>query len=391
MELNYANLAVKGFPKPTATVYLLTGSDDALKSEAVQALTVPLLDVGMADFDREDMDVPPTGAGDDDFARRILASAAGAPMLSERRVVVVTNIQRLGKDDQDALAAGLAKVGPQTCLVLVAGATEYDAGKPKGKTLSAKLSGAAAKCGHTVLCDAPAASDLKSRANALVKSRGKSIAPDALELILSRAQAAASDRGGGGKTGDIHVLTNELEKVLAYVGAGTQITRADAAAVGLDSGEDSIFKLLDAVGHRSAPRALAHVDDMLQTGDKPDGVAARTFVMLARHLRMVWGAKFLAEKRLSGDRVRTLPPDVQTLLSGEMVGLTVRQSFLLRGLQEQARAWSYPDLGRAIARVLASDMAMKGMTPIASLGVKAPGDDPAANLRLLVVDLCGAA
>lgn len=389
MELNYASLAAKGFPSPIARVYLFTGSDDALKREAVQKLTVPLLDIGMADFDREEIDVPPTNAGDEDLARRILASAGGAPMLSERRVVIVTNVQRLGKEDQDMLAAGIATLGPQTCLVLVAGATEYEAGKVKGKTLGAKLTSAIAKSGATVLCDAPASADLKSRAAALVKSRGKTIAPDALELILKRATATASDRGGGGKGGDIHVLTNELEKALAYVGDGKQITRADAAAIGTESAEENIFALLDAVGHKDAGRALGLADEMLGAGDKPDGVAARTFVMLARHLRMVWGAKFLADKRLTGDRVRSgLPPDVQTLLSGEMVGLTVRQSYLLRGLQEQGRAWTYPGLQSALARVLTSDMALKGMAPIKALGLRAPGDDPAANLRLLVVDLC---
>ena len=391
MELDYARLAAKGFPMPPARVYLFTGSDDALKREAVLKLTTPLLDPGMADFDREEMDVPPTGGADDDLARRILASAGGAPMLSERRVVVVTTVQRLGKEDQDTLAAGLPALGAQTCLALVAGATEYEAGKVKGKTLTTKFVQAVAKAGATVLCDAPPAADLKSRAVALVKARGKTIAPEALDIIIRRATATATDRGGGGKSGDIHVLTNELEKAMAYAGERTAITRADALAVGTESAEENIFALLDAVGHRDTPRALSQVDEMLATGDKPDGVAARTFVMLARHLRMVWGAKYLNDKRISGDRARSgLPPDVQTLLSGEMVGLTVRQSYLLRGLQEQGRRWDYPDLQRALARVLSSDMALKGSVPPKSLALHAPGDDPASNLRLLVVDLCAA-
>ena len=391
MELDYAKLAAKGFPAPIARVYLFTGSDDALKREAVRTLTTPLLDPGMADFDREEIDVPPTGGADDDLARRILASAGGAPMLSERRVVVVTNIHRLGKEDQDTLAAGLPALGAQTCLALIAGATEYEAGKVKGKTLTTKFVTAVAKAGATVLCDAPLASDLKSRAAALLKARGKTIAPDALDVIIRRAAATATDRGGGGKSGDINVLINELEKAMAYAGERTAITRADTLAVGTESAEENIFALLDAVGHRDAPRALAQVDEMLATGDKPDGVAARTFVMLARHLRMVWGAKYLNDKRISGDRARGgLPPDVQTLLSGEMIGLTMRQSFLLRGLQEQGRRWEYPDLQRALARVLTSDMALKGSAPPKSLALHAPGDDPASNLRLLVVDLCAA-
>lgn len=391
MELEYARIAAKGFPQPIARVYLFQGSDDALKREAVQKLTEPLLDPDMAEFDREERDAPSSGGGEADLARQILASAAGAPMLSERRVVIVTNVQRLGKEDQDGLAAGLNNLGERSCLVLLAGAPEYEAGKVKGRsTVGTKLATAVAKAGAVVLCDAPGAGDLKSRATALLKARGKTMEPEALQIILQRAVAAAADRGGGGKAGDVHVLTSELEKVMSYAGDRTKITSADAIAVGTRGAEENIFALLDAVGHRDARRALGEVDEMLRTGDKPDGVAARTFVMLARHLRLIWGAKYLADKRLSGERLRGgLPPDVQSLLSGELVGLTMRQSFLLRGLQEQARGWGYGDLQRALARTLASDMAMKGIAPVKELGARAPGDDPAANLRLLVASLCG--
>ncbi len=146
---------------------------------------------------------------------------------------------------------------------------------------------------------------------------------------------------------------------------------------------------MDAIGRRDAKRALAEADALLEVGDKPDGVAARTFVMLARHLRQIWGAKYLADKRLNGFNLKGgLPPDVQPLLSGEMLGITQRQSFLLKGLQEQAREWTYPALQSGLRRVLASDMAMKSIQSGPTLAAVAPADDPASNLRLLVVELC---
>jgi hypothetical protein len=75
-------------------------------------------------------------------------------------------------------------------------------------------------------------------------------------------------------------------------------------------------------------------------------------------------------------------------LSGEMLGITQRQSFLLKNLQEQARGWSYPALQHGLRRVLASDMAMKSIVSGPTLNAVAPVDDPASNLRLLVVELC---
>ena len=183
-----------------------------------------------------------------------------------------------------------------------------------------------------MLCDAPSDSGLQARANALLKERGKTIEPPALALILERAKATAAERGGGGKTGDIHVMVNELEKAMAYAGDRSQVTRADAQAVGLHTVQDNIFSLLNAVGNRDPKRALAEADKLLD-GDKPDGVAARTFVMLARHLRHIWGAKYLADQRLNGFNIKGgLPPEVQAVLSGEMLGITQRQSFLAQRL-----------------------------------------------------------
>ena len=391
MELDYAKLT-KGFPAPTERVYLLVGSDDALKREALKRLTTPLLDPGFADFDREERDVPPTGAGEPgEAARAILASAGGVPMASERRVVIVTNVQRLGKDDQELLALGLPKLGDLTCLVLIAGATEYDAGKAKGKSLSIKLTNAIGKNGAVVQCDTPGEAALQARANALLKERGKTIEPAALARIMDRAKATASERGGAAKTGDVHVLLSELEKLLAYAGDRPKVTLADAEAIGQVSVQENIFALLDAVGHRDPRRALAEADKMLDAGDKPDGVAARTFVMLARHLRQLWGAKYLADQRLNGFNLKGgPPPDVAAVLSGEMLGMTQRQSYLLKNLQDQARGWSYPALQTGLHRVLASDLAMKGIVSGPALAAKAPADDPASNLRLLVVALCRA-
>ena len=388
MELDYARLGAKGFPQPISRVYLFSGSDDALKREAAQKLAASLLDPAMADFDSEERDAPTSGGDDGDFARQILSSAAGAPMLSERRVVTVTNLQRLGKEDQETLATGMLKLGAQTCLILIAGAPEYDAGKVKGRsTIGAKLAAAIGKAGTVVLCDAPGEGDLGTRAKMIAKERGKQIEPEALRRLLARAHAAMADRGGG-KGGDVLVLTNELEKALAYSGNRPTITDADVVAVGTQSAEENIFALLDAVGKRDAQRALHEVEEMLQTG-KPDGIAARTFVMLARHLRLLWGAKFLAENRLTADRLRGgLPPDIQLVLSGEVIGLTQRQSFLLRSLQDQARGWTYDTLQSALARTLVSDMSMKGIRPAPALGHSAPGFEPAENLRLLVLDLC---
>jgi len=390
MELDYAQLPPSGFPQPAALVYLFAGSDDALKKEGVQKLIAPLLDESSADFDREDIDVGAVSASDESWVTRILSSANGVAMFSERRIVVATNVQRLSKEEQESLATGVAKLGDRSCLILVAGTPEYDAGKVKAKTaIGSKLQAAVAKAGVVVTCDVPAAGDLRERAVRHLRSAGKAADPAALDIFVQRAVAAAADRGGAGKGGDVSVLTNELEKAIAYTGARTQITRDDAAAIGTRGAEENIFAMLDAVGKRDAPRALAMVDEMLRCGDKPDGVAARSYVMLARHLRMLWGAKYLGERKISAGFRGSLPPDLQAELTGEFQGLATWQSFLLRNLQDQARAWTYPQLRDGLLRVLTSDMTMKGVPPIKPIGYMGDaGEDPAGSLKVLVASLC---
>src|SRR5688500_12058976 len=98
-ELNYASLSGRNFPSPISRVYLFHGGDDASKQEGVARLTDPLIDPSAADFDKEIRDIPVSGS-DGQLATEILAAAGGVPMFSDRRVVVVTNVQRLGKEDQ---------------------------------------------------------------------------------------------------------------------------------------------------------------------------------------------------------------------------------------------------------------------------------------------------
>ncbi len=385
-EVSYAAVAKGGFPEPLAKVYLILGTDDALKHEAINRILGAALDPGFADFDHEMIDLGAGGDGMDgseDPVIKILSAAGAAPFMSPRRVVTASSIQRLPKERQEALADGLAKLGALSCLILVADAPEFEAGRPKGKQVENALKKAATATGMVLTVDSPEARDLRSRAAAIIAKAGKSADPDVIEALVARAAAASGSTGG-----DLNTLVNETEKLITYVGDAPEITLRDARELIQVFGEESIFALLDAVGARDTKAAMARTDAMLDGDEKADGVAARTFVMLQRHFRLMSLAKYLAELRLPPKAA--LPPEVKEVLSGEMVGFAVGQAYRLQQYGRQAARFSWDELRRGTARILLSDMMMKGIVPGASLGVTAPsvGDDPATNLRLLVVDLC---
>lgn len=384
-EENYSKIGKGKFPGALSPVYLIVGSDDALKREAVSALLAAALDPAFADFDREAISF---GAGADpgdsteDPVVRILSAASAAPFMSPRRVVTVASVERLAKDRQEALAEGLAKLGSLSCLILQADAQEIEAGKPKGKSVENALKKAAAAHGTVLICDAPDARDLRSRAAALIAEHGKRADPEVIDILVARASAQS------GSGGDLNTLVNETLKLITYVGEAVEIGVSDARQVIGEFGHENIFQLLDAIGSRDPRSALALADVMLDSGEKPDAVAARTVVMIQRHFRLMTLAKYLAEKRAGGKQ--GLPPDIQDLLSSELIGFATGQSYRLASYARQASRFSWDELIAASSRILLTDLISKGIAPGDSLGAHAPklGEDAASNLRLLLVDLC---
>jgi len=382
MQSDFSNLNGV-FPEPIPRVILIAGTDDGLKSEALHLLVSKVVDPEFADIDREEIDIPHT-ANSESLGREIISMSMGMPMFSERRVIVVTNIQRLNKEDQDALVAGIERLGERSCLVLVAGTPEFDSGKIKAKSVaSAVLIKAVDKAGLVLTCNAPNENDLFNRAHALVKAAGKTIDSAGLEQIIHQSKAAAADRGGGGKSGDLNVLRSELEKAILYVGDRPKITEADVSKVCGRAAIENIFALTDAVGNRNAPRALDALDELLRTGEKPDRVAARVIVMLARQIRLVWGALAIGQSKGG---------DLDPYLSNEMSGLAARQGYLLRSLQDQARRWTPKELEAAQRKILSYDLELKGISVEDALGEQAPAaNDPSSLLKMLTVELCGPA
>lgn len=385
VSYNQAASSGKSFPGAIDRVYLVLGSDDALKREAIHRLCDAALDPAFSDFDRETIDLGAGGdglEGADDPVVKILAAAGSMPFGSPRRVVTVLSVQRLSKERQEALGSGLQKLGELTLLILVADGQEMEAGRPKGKSVENALKKQAAAVGTVLVCDAPEVKNLRGRAQALFAERGKRCTEDVLEILLGRAHAASNGPGG-----DLNTLVSETEKLIAYIGDREEANGHDAQQVIPQFAEENIFALMDAVGARDARGALAQCDALLESGEKPDGVAARTFVMLQRHFRLMMLAKYLAEQGVAGRG--GLPGDVKDLLSGELVGFAVGQSYRVAQYARQSVKFEWTDLTRGMNRILLSDLMMKGIEAGDSMPVSAPvTEDAAVNLKMLIVDLC---
>jgi DNA polymerase-3 subunit delta len=123
------------------------------------------------------------------------------------------------------------------------------------------------------------------------ETRGVKIDPDAARELV--------DALGG----DMMMVSNELEKLILYVGEKKRITLGDVETMVLAAKQRSLYELTDAISAKDRVRALEMLDAILTTGDGDEAaighlyMLAKTFrqmlVILERNVRdqrMLWAA-----------------------------------------------------------------------------------------------------
>jgi DNA polymerase III subunit delta len=103
--------------------------------------------------------------------------------------------------------------------------------------------------------------------------------------------------------GDMMMISNELEKLILYVGEKRRITLGDVETMVLAAKQRSLYELTDAISTKDRVRALETLDAILSTGDGEEAaighlyMLAKTFrqmlVILERNVRdqrMLWTA-----------------------------------------------------------------------------------------------------
>src|SRR6476661_6859855 len=150
--------------------------------------------------------------------------------------------------------------------------------------------------------------------------------------------------------GDMMMISNELEKLILYVGEKKRITLGDVETMVLAAKQRSLYELTDAISSKDRVRALEVLDAMLSTSDGDEAaighlyMLAKTFrqmlVILERNVRdqrMLWAALW------QGFRV---PP------------------FAADDIIRQARRYkSKRELTRAIRLVAKTDLALRSNPP----------------------------
>ena len=302
--------------------YLFHGDDDYLKEEKVRALIARATDPGMRDFNLEIR-----RGGETDSA--ILSLALDAlPMMAERRVVVIRDVNALKKDARLVLGKYLKSPATDTVLLLVTNA---------GAKVDAEL------IEHTTAIEFRSLTE-----DELLKW----IAHKASELATTITASAAILLAGA--TGnDLALLAGEIDKLRSFAHGAEIDEAAVSAIVGAVRGE-TLADLLDRVATRDTAGAIALLDLVLLQ-PKATGVSI-VMALTTQTLAIGWALaardRGLAQHRLESELFGLLKENPSALVGrpwGDAVKAWVRAM----------RFWDHLTIDRALKALLAADASLK--------------------------------
>jgi len=193
-----------------------------------------------------------------------------APFLSDRRLLVLREVQTFGEMDQ--LLAYLQDPNPTSCLLM--SSSELKRKDSLFKTLSRLAE----------------VSELKKPGP--VKMTDWVVERFArLGKVIDRELADALVQIAGG---DMSILQMEIEKVAFSSGDGERISREDLS-VSVPGGVEVVFNFLDALGEGDHPKAVAAGKRLLDHGSKPEYLVH----MIAWHFRQLIRGRDLVDSGLS--------------------------------------------------------------------------------------------
>ncbi len=310
-----------------APVYYIHGAEGILKDEALAMILDRALDPGTRDFNLDLVSAQQLDPAE------LPAACATLPMMAERRVVVLRDVEAWKRKSKAKLPAlqYLDKPMLDTVLIIVQGNDD----DPDDEIAS--------RCA-TIECTAPVGDQLDAWLDVCLASHGVALVPDAREHLI---------RATGG---DLGLLTAEVQKLSGLETTGPIDAKTVGELVGVRFGE-TVDDWRDAVLRDDAGRALSLVPRLLET----TGVSG---VKLVTHmgtslLVMRW-ARATAEKNKIRDAA--LANAVKRDLLFKVRPQVGSYESFVRVVGDVVGRWSQARITAAIAATLRADMALKGTT-----------------------------
>jgi len=311
-----------------APVYYLTGSEELLRAELIELLLGAVLEPASRDFN---VDVRMAGELDGESLHSLVETP---PMLAERRVVVVKNIEQWRKNAKvwKVLHRYLENPSPSTVLVVTHGPGQ----KP--------LNDIAKRSTHVVL--EPLKHERQLRwIQVRAERAGFEIAAEAAEHLLNAVG------------NDLSLLAVEIDKISAIAEEGEQVgTSVVADLIGVRHGETQ-NDWIKSVLNRETPRAIAMLDGVL-AGAGVSGV--RLIATLGTCLVGVRMARALVD---AGNPQRRIEGTIRKAVQRAKIGWMFRDWTDPFALWAHASSlWTTEEITGALRAAYECDKALKSTT-----------------------------
>jgi DNA polymerase-3 subunit delta len=304
-------------------VYLLFGDEEFLIDEACERLVAATVDASTREFNYD------LFHGTEATLPDIVDRAMQYPMMAERRVVVVKELDRIfalrGKPEMESpFARYLRRPSETTVLIMTAATSDFLKGKTGAKAPYDIVVGNSTAVNFKKLYDR----EIPSWVGGRIRSRGKEITPEGVELFVGYAG------------GSLRVLSNEIEKLFTFVEDRSKITGDDVRAIVGANKTYNVFELQKAVGARNLELSVDIAERMLRAGESEQMI----LTMLTRYFTILW--------RLFEIRSRTKDQN-------EMARSVGISPFFLGEYLAALGRYPMPHLQNAFEALLATDVALK--------------------------------
>jgi DNA polymerase-3 subunit delta len=327
-----------------APAYYFYGDDDYLKTEELRRLVDAAVDPATRDFNLETL----RGA---DVGAETLGSVVGTPpMMADRRMVVIRDVNALMKDARAVLDTYLERPAPDLVLVLLA---------PAGVKADKGLLAAASSLEFEPLSGARIPRWITYYVE---HDLGSTITEGAVTLLQESVGT------------DLAQLKIELDKASSFTAGAAINEAAVSAVVGIRPGE-TMGDFLDAVARREAPRAIAMLPTVLE---QPKASWVTIVMALTSQMLVIGWAQAAREGGTSSGR---LSGELYTLLKTSGPVFTGRSwGEFVSSCARASDTWTAAAVDDALEALLDADAALKDS--------RVSSDEQL--LSTLVFRLCGA-
>ena len=323
------------------TGYVFVGDEAFFRRTCRDAILQHLVPEGMREFSLYEFDLDSTSLVE------ILDRARTPSLMANFQVFFVRGVKSLygrGKHDAEfaAIAAYLRNPNPDALLILIADHIHIPADLRRMEMTDKERY---ERIRETLGEHLAVIEFARVEEGEAIKWLNQTAADHAVKIESDAARELVDSLGG-----DMMMISNELEKLLLYVGEKKRITLGDVETMVVAAKQRTLYELTDALSSHNRARALEILDAMLNTGDGDEAAIGHLY-MLARTFRQML---VIQERNVRDTRVL-----YQVLWQGFRIPPFAAEDVIRQARRYQSRR----ELTRALRLIGRADAALRSNAP----------------------------